>query len=63
MLISLLGKEIRNFSKLSSDMKMEKEFQQGILTTSDIKLKCLFKQRDITIYMAVRPRIIIQQKI
>ena len=39
MLISLLGKDIRNFSKLSSDMKMEKEFPQGILTTSGIKLK------------------------
>lgn len=39
MLISFLREEIRNFSKLSSDMKMEKDFPQGILTTSDIKLK------------------------
>lgn len=39
MLISFLRKEIRNFSKLSSGMKMEKEFPEGILTTSDIKLK------------------------
>lgn len=32
MLISFLRKEIRNFVKLSSDMKVEKEFPEGILT-------------------------------
>lgn len=37
ILISSLGKEGRNFSKLSTDMKMKTEFPQKMLTTSDIK--------------------------